>query len=93
MKEADIAKVFRQQEIARRDARRQMLLNEASLLDEEAKHPDYVSQAYQRLAEQNGRISDAAAAGRATEWWFALPYWKRVWVAVSGKPPFPGRTS
>lgn len=79
MNKADLQAIFRMQELARRDVRRQKLLNEIAL-DHEALSPeDRIAEAaaIDKLRQMRAKYE---ASTRPQVW-----YWKRLWLALLGR--------
>lgn len=82
MKE-EIAAAFRVQELQRREARRQVILNEAALLDEPiAKHALGVDAALKRLRESQAEETRA----RMNLLWAQKSFWQRIKAAFRAQP-------
>lgn len=79
MNKAYLQVMFREQELARRDVRRQKLLNEIALDDETLSPEDLIAEA--KAIEKLQQIHAKYAALIKPR----VGYWKRLWLALLGR--------
>ncbi len=83
--ETQIATAFRADELQRRRARAQILVNHAALLEGEASEAD--KPGVKEAAESLRKWQQAEARHAVQSLWWGCGYWHRLWCAVTDKLP------